>query len=270
VAFEPHAPIHLPPLEVGSDTFVIRSAQAAFGAPLSVSINSLVIGGSHPVLVDTGTAADRAAWLADMASLVDPAEVRWVFLSHDDDDHAGNLAEVLELCPGARLVTCWAAVERMGCTIRVPANRMCWVNDGDAFDTGDRTLHAVRPPVYDSPTTRGLFDPTTSVYWAADAFATPMPLHAVDHVDDLDPALWADGMALFAHHALSPWLSIVDAAGYRAQVRRLRALAPKAIAGAHTPVIADPSVGVALDLIEALPSVSPPAVPDPSVLAAAV
>ena len=81
--------------------------------PLTVSINSMVIRGAEPLVLDTGTLANRAAWLADLTSLLDPAEVRWVFLSHDDDDHTGNLAQVLELCPAATLVTSWAAAERM-------------------------------------------------------------------------------------------------------------------------------------------------------------
>ena len=33
-----------------------------------------------------------------------PADVRWVFISHDDHDHIGNLLELLDLCPQATLV----------------------------------------------------------------------------------------------------------------------------------------------------------------------
>ena len=29
--------------------------------------------------------------------IVDFADVRWIYLSHDDHDHVGNLAKVLEL-----------------------------------------------------------------------------------------------------------------------------------------------------------------------------
>ena len=81
MTFAPHAPIRLAPLEVAPDTFLLRSAQAAFGAPLSVSINSLVIRGSEPVVVDTNTIANREAWLTDLTTLVDPVDVRWVFSS---------------------------------------------------------------------------------------------------------------------------------------------------------------------------------------------
>lgn len=266
MAFDPETPLPMPPLEVAPDTFLLRSVQLAFGAPLSVNINSMIIRGSQPVIVDTGIHSSRSAWLADMASIVDPADVAWIFLSHDDDDHTGNLAEVLDLCPNAILVTTWAAVERMGSAIRVPANRMRWVGDGGSFDVGDRTLHALRPPVYDSPTTRGLFDDETGVYWASDAFATPMPAQPVDHVAELDREAWAEGIAIFAFHALSPWLSMVDPVHYQASVNRVARLDPTVIVSAHSPVISGPKLGHAFRHLGTLAETSPPAAPDQSML----
>src|SRR5215203_5352570 len=98
--FAPLAPtIHVPPTEVAPDTFVIHQVQPALGAPLFVYINSMVIRGEEPVIVDTGTPANRAQWQEDVFGLVDPEDVRWIFLSHDDVDHSGNLDEVMSACP---------------------------------------------------------------------------------------------------------------------------------------------------------------------------
>jgi flavorubredoxin len=270
MTFQPAAPIHLPPLEVAPETFLLRSAQPAFGAPLSVNLNSLVIRAAQPVVVDTGTVANRQAWLADLTSVVDPADVAWVFISHDDEDHIGNLEQVLELCPNATLVISWAIVERTACSIGLPPQRMRWVDDGGSLDVGDRVLQAVRPPVYDSPTTRALFDPRTGVLWASDAFATPMPANPVERVEELPPPMWAEGMALFHHHALSPWLSIVDRSAYGAKVARFRALEPRVIVAAHTPVIAGEAVARAFEHLAALPDVVPPPHPDQKALEAAL
>jgi flavorubredoxin len=266
MTFEPAVPIHQSPLEVAPDTFLLRSAQPAAGAPLSVNLNSLLIRAAEPVVVDTGTVANREAWLADLTSLVDPAEVRWVFLSHDDDDHTGNLAQVLEMCPEATLVTSWAATERMGCSFGIPPTRLRWVDDGGTLDVGDRVLRAVRPPVYDSPTTRALFDPATGVLWASDAFATPMTAEPVDAVDELPPPMWAEGFAMFHHHALSPWLSMVERGAYAEQVQRFRSLDPTVIVAAHSPVIAGASIGTAFDHLAALPDVVPAPHPDQAAL----
>lgn len=204
MTYAPVPPIRLEPLQVASETFLIRSAQPALGAPLSVSLNSLVIRGEEPVLVDTGTLANREHWLEDVFSLVDPLDVRWVFLSHEDPDHIGNLGPVLDACSNATLLTTWAATERLSCEIGLPPDRIRWVHDGDSFIAGDRSFYAVRPPVYDGPATRGLFDPTTGVYWASDAFGTPMSAEPAERFSDMPTPMWAEGMEMFQHHALCP------------------------------------------------------------------
>jgi flavorubredoxin len=270
MAFEPQTPVRLPPIEIAPETFVLRCAVRAFGAPLTVNINSMVIRGAEPLVIDTNCSSNRDAWLADVASIVDPAEVRWLFLSHDDEDHTGNLAVILERCPNATLVTSWAATERMSGSFAAPPDRLRWVHDGDRLDLGDRTLLAMRPPVYDSPTTRALFDPTTGVLWASDAFATPMPDEPVESVDDLPPPLWSDGMAMFHHHALCPWVAMVDRKSYVQVVGRMRQLEPTTIVGAHTPVIRGAAVSTAFDFLAALPDVTPPPHPDQDALTAAL
>jgi flavorubredoxin len=257
---------HLEPQRIGPDSWLIRQVQDGLGAPLSVYINSFVIAGSEPVIVDTGTLANRARWCEDVFGLVEPADVRWVFLSHDDADHTGNLTEVMGWCPNATLVCSWALVERFSNAFNFPMDRIRWVNDDEQFSVGDRILRAVRPPLYDSPTTRGLFDERTGIYWGVDAFATPMPPEPVATVAELDPEMWRDGNAMFMPYALAPWVELVDPVRYQAQVDRIDALAPTAIAGAHNPLVAATSVPAALGLLRAAPTAEVPPPPDQAVL----
>ena len=267
--FTPVPPrICLPPERIAPGTWVVHQVQEALGAPLCVYLNSMVVLGPEPVLVDTGTAANRRQWLEDTFSLVDPADVRYVFISHDDADHTGNLAEVMTLCPNATLLASWALVERHSNVFEFPLQRTRWVADGDHIDLADRRLSFVRPPVFDSPTTRGLFDSATGVYWAVDAFATPCTQAIEPTVEELDPAFWAEGMAMFGHNAVAPWLALVDAQRYAASVRRVSDLGATTIAGGHTPVIGEGSVTAALELIGGLPAVAAPPVPDQHVLEA--
>ena len=79
--------------------------------------------GREPIIVDTGTPANRKQWLNDVFSLVEPEDVRWVFLSHDDVDHTGNLEQVMEACPNATLVCNWAMVERHTNCFNVPIDK---------------------------------------------------------------------------------------------------------------------------------------------------
>ncbi len=267
MSFEPEVPTtRVPPTRVDTDTWVIHQIQHGLGAPVSVYINSMVIAGSEPAIVDTGTINNRDQWLQDVFGIVDPADVRWVFLSHDDIDHIGNLAPVMEACPNATLVCSWALVERFSTAFGFPLQRCRWLNDGQAIDVGDRRIIALRPPVYDSPTTRGFLDERTGVYWGADAFAAPNPGDPVPTVADLDPGFWAEGMAMFIHHALSPWLGLVDPVRYMAEVERVRAMGMTTIATAHSPLITAASVADAFALLRDLPNMPVPPAPDQSAL----
>ncbi len=264
--FAPITPtINVPPVKVAADTYVIQQVQPALGQPLFVYINSMVILGEEPVIVDTGTPANRKQWLEDVFSLVEPEDVRWVFLSHDDVDHTGNLDQVMTACPNAKLVCNWAMVERHTNCFNFPLDRCQWIMHEESFDVGDRTLHAVRPPVYDSPTTRGLFDPKTGVYWGVDTFATPLPDPHMP-VEDLDPDFWRFGMTLFAFGAVSPWLAMVDYDKFGRFVDTVQRLDITTIAACHTPVLEGPLIQQAFDHIRSFPSVAPPPLPDQSVL----
>jgi flavorubredoxin len=266
MSFAPIAPtIHVPPTLVAKDTYVIHQVQEALGEPLFVYLNSMVILGREPVIVDTGTPANRSQWMEDVFSLVEPADVRWVFLSHDDVDHSGNLDEVLTACPNAQLVCSWAMVERHSNCFSFPLDRCRWIMHDESFDVGDRRLHAVRPPVFDSPTTRGLFDPSTGVYWAVDTFATPLPDPKLA-IADLDPEFWQFGMTMFAFGAVSPWLAMTDHTKFNQHIDTVQGLDITTIAACHSPVIEGPFIEQAFSRVRELPLVTPPPLPDQSVL----
>jgi hypothetical protein len=137
--------------------------------------------------------------------------------------------------------------------------------DGETLDIGDRTIVAMRPPVFDSPTTRGLFDPTTGVYWAVDTFATPLPDPKLG-IADLDPEFWQFGLAMFALGAVSPWLSMVDERKYAAYVDGVQNLDITTIAACHSPVIEGEFIDRAFARVRELPSLAPIPLPDQSAL----
>jgi flavorubredoxin len=203
--------------------------------------------------------------LNDVFSLVDPKDVQWIYLSHDDVDHTGNLEQTIEACPNAKLVCNWAMIERHTNCFNFPIERCRWVGDTESLDIGDRTLVAMRPPVYDSPTTRGLFDPSTGVYWSVDTFATPLPDPKLG-IADLDPEFWNFGLALFALGAVSPWLSMVDEAKYGRYVDGVQNLDITTVAACHSPVIEGDYIDKAFARVRELPSLDPIPLPDQSVL----
>src|SRR5690349_5837651 len=82
------------------DTYLVQQVPATS----SLLVNSLVITGREPVIVDTGASGTGTQWLEELFAVVDPDDVRWIFVSHEDADHIGNLSALLTACPGAMVV----------------------------------------------------------------------------------------------------------------------------------------------------------------------
>lgn len=235
---------------IAPETFLIPNL--APGGPDSyVPVNSMVIRGSEPIIVDTGAPMHGDRWIEQVYSIVDPVDVRWIFLSHDDGDHTGGLMDALERCPNATVVTNFFSVERLALENKnVPLDRMRWVDPGESLDVGDRTLHLFKPPVFDGPTTRGLYDPTTAVMWIVDTFACQVH-DAVYDSHDVPRELIDETLPLF-NSMVSPWHAWLEPAAYRRHVDEVEAMGVVAAASAHAPVFSGDMLHQAFDMVRAL------------------
>ena len=246
------------PVRITGDTWLIPNSLPA-GPELIVPVNSMVITGAEPVLIDTGAPVHRDRRLDAVFSVVDPADVRWVFLSHDDVDHVSNLEPVLTACPGARIVASFFMCERMAAAAPLPLSRLRWLEPGESLDIGDRCLHAVLPPLFDSPTTRGVCDDSTGVLWAADCFASlaPGPVH---FVEEIPVDLYRETFRALNSMA-APWHALVDRGSFRAHADAVEAMGLIAVASAHGPILTGPEITDGFDRIRALagaPVAAPP------------
>ena len=245
------------PERIAPDTWLIPNLAPA-GDGLFLPVNSMVIRGREPVIVDTGAPIHRALWVEKAFSVVEPEDVRWIFLSHDDGDHTGALLDVLERCPQATLVTNFFAFERLALEKpALPLERMRWLEPGDRLDIGDRVLQLFRPPIFDGPTTRGLFDRRSGAMWIVDTFAclTPGPLDA-----DVLPADVLASMSTW-NSAVSPWHAWLDRGIYRKHVDAVEQLGATTVASAHGPVLRGGALDDAFDRVRGLAGA--PIIPTP-------
>ena len=248
------------PYEIAPETFVIPNL--APGAPGAyVPVNTMVIRGAEPVIVDTGAPVHRELWLEKVFSVVEPEDVRWIFLSHDDGDHTGGLLDALDRCPSATLVGNFFLVERLALEKELPLHRIRSVDQGESFEAGDRTLHLFRPPIFDGPTTRGLYDPTTATMWIVDSFASMVTGEAGLHdANDIPADLYEETFRAF-NSMISPWHQWLDPSAYRRHVDQIEAMGVLTVASAHGGVHSGPAIHDAFDRVRAL--AGQPITPDP-------
>lgn len=252
-------PNPITPIQLTPEAHLISSFWKHPDAPVGVAMNTMVLTSSEPVVFDTGVAADRDGWLAAVSSVVEPDDIRWIVLSHDDHDHTGNLVAALDAFPNATAVTNWWLAERLVGTIELDPRRQRWVAHGGTLDIGDRTLVFERPPIFDSPTTRAVFDPTTGVYWGGDIGGAVAP-ERILFAHDADPAEHAASF-IAGHQLLSPWTELVDPPRYQASVDRLASFGIRTWASTHGPVYRGPFVHHALDLLRRVPDAPAPETP---------
>jgi flavorubredoxin len=242
------------PYRIAEETYVLPHP-VDLGPLGFVSMNTMLIRGKEPVVVDTTGELLRDEYFQQLGSLVDIEDIRWIYISHDDHDHTGNMMELLERAPRATLVGTQFMVERLSLSITLPLERMRWVNDGDTFSVGDRTLVAVRPPIFDSPVTRGLFDPTTGVYWGGDSFAALSP-EPVENAADIPADAYAQG-SLAVHSLISPWHQWLDPVRYGKHIDRIESLPITVVASGHGPATYRETLPAAFELFRKLPSFEP-------------
>ncbi len=196
-------------------------------------VNAFVIKAKEPVLVDTGMGIESKEFMKALKSIIDPKDLRWVWLTHDDADHTGNLQEVLEAAPSARLVANSLAVLRMSSAWAVPMQRVYWLNSRDSISVGDRELTAVRPPLFDNPTTIGIYDNKSEAFFSADCFGAILRLPA-KNADDVPEGDLAQGMISWASGD-NPWVHMVELRKFTQELDLIRQISPKMIFSGHLP-----------------------------------
>ena len=96
-----------------------------------VAINAFVIKGSEPILVDTGAAVQSKEFMPALRSVIDPADLKWLWLTHTDFDHIGSLHQLLAENPKLRVITSFLSVGIMSLYDPLPMDRLYLVNPGE-------------------------------------------------------------------------------------------------------------------------------------------
>ena len=225
------------PTMLGAETVAPDTTSLSSFLPVAdlgvLAVNAFVIHAEQPILVDTGAAALRQPFLAALADAIDPSDLRYIFLSHMDADHLGNLDAVLALAPQAKVLTNFLGMAKMMLQER-DLSRVSLIEPGSEIDLGDRRLVPLKPPYYDAPETTGFFDTKSRVLFSADAFGALLESPETEAAAIAPDAL-RDGMLGWAAID-APWLATADGGKFGRLLRNIERLDPTAIVSGHLPV----------------------------------
>lgn len=216
-----------------------------------LAMNAFVIHAAEPVLVDTGAVRESDDFMSALRSVIDPADLRWIWLTHTDFDHIGSLHRLLDENAQLRVITSFLGVGIMSLAAPLPMDRVYLVNPGQTVDVGDRTLTAVKPPAFDNPITVGLRDDRSGILYSSDCFGALLD-EVPESAEELSDEALHQGQVFWAT-VDSSWLHKVDRAVFTADLERIRALEPTMVLSSHLPPAQGALAGRLLAALAAVP-----------------
>lgn len=233
------------------DVDVVTST-ANVGSLGNLAVNAFVIGAEEPVLVDTGVVRESDDFMTALRSVIDPQDLRWIWLTHADFDHIGSLHRLLDENERVRVITSFLGMGIMGLSgAPLPMERVYLVNPGQAVDVGDRTLTAVKPPAFDSPITQGLYDDRSGIFFSSDCFGALLD-EVPESIEELSDEELRRGQVFWAT-VDSAWLHHVDRKAFKAELDRIRALEPTMVLSNHLPAAPGSSLERLLGALATVP-----------------
>lgn len=199
----------------------------------ALAVNSFLLKGREPVLVDTGLGALGEAFVSALESEIDLDDLKWIWLSHMDADHIGNLGRLLERAPNARVLTNFLGMGKMSLA-GIDVSRVQLLEPGAVFEAGGHRLNPVRPPYYDAPETVGFFDETDRVLFAADSFGALLP-DAAGEIGEIADETLRDGLVGWSSID-APWLALADGQALGKTLSAIERLDPQYLFSGHLPL----------------------------------
>ena len=252
-------------MSITEGVFVIPSQFSVPGLGI-VPVNTFIIKAKEPVLVDTGLRGDSDSFMERWRSLVDPKDLRWVWLTHTDQDHIGSIHRVLREAPNAKVITTFLGVGKMSLAEPLPMDRVYLLNPGQSLSVGDRKLTCVKPPLFDAPETTGFYDDKSGILFSSDCFGAVLDSVPPRDASDINPEELVQRQTLWAT-VDAPWIHAVDEAVFARALDRVKEMAPKWILSSHLP----PAKGMTdtiLKNLSGVPAAAPFVGPDQAALEA--
>ena len=131
----------------------------------------LIKGEKHAAIIDTVKEPFADIFWKNLCSLIDPAEIDYIIVNHNEFDHSGALSLVLDKLPNVKLVVSPAGKSFLKNILNRDTNPII-TYDGMKIDLGGKTLQFVITPFLHWPDTMCTYVPEDKLLYSCDIFAS--------------------------------------------------------------------------------------------------
>ncbi len=210
--------------EIAPDTYRLSSFHPGY----QIQFNQFLIADDEPFLMHTGFRKEFETTRAGVASVIDPAKLRWIGFSHFEPDECGALNQFLATAPKAQAVCSFVgSVVMLDDFADRPARALA---DGETLETGRHRLRFLATPHVPHCWDAGLFfDESERTLLCSDLFFQPGDPAPLTESEIVAPARDA-----IAGGLTGPLANDMPYTPYtRATLDRLAELAPRTLAVMH-------------------------------------
>jgi len=217
---------------VGALDFDRRIFDELIPLPEGTSYNSYLIKGStKTALIDTVDPTKEEDLILNLIR-IGVNRLDYVVINHAEQDHSGSLPMILEMYPGARVVTNEKCRDMLVSLLQIDPGIVTVIKEGETLSLGDRTLQFFLTPWTHWPETQVTYLQEDKILFPCDLFGYHVASSDLYVTDEADA--YRSAKRYYAE-IMMPFRNSIK--GY---VEKIRALPLEMIAPSHGPVHRNP------------------------------
>lgn len=156
---------------VGVNDHEVDLFEGQYIVPNGMAYNSYVILDDKIAVMDTVDRHFTHQWLDNITAVIGEKKPDYLIVQHMEPDHAGNIANFMNVYPGAKIVSSAKSFAMMNQFFGTDyADRRIVVDEGDTLELGRHTLTFVTAPMVHWPEVIVTYDSCDKVLFSADGF----------------------------------------------------------------------------------------------------
>ncbi len=162
----------------------------------------VILNEGRPIIIDCGSHIHRDNVMRELEEVLDGATPEWVFLTHSELPHSGNLQRIAEKWPDIQVKVSNVLLSYIEIAPVIPLNQISAAKPGSTLTVGHRTLIFVDALLKDQPGSQWIYDPKTGVLFTGDGFGYYHPAEQTDKFsDEIEGGIQTEQFTPYHHNA---------------------------------------------------------------------